>query len=338
MILVLDPSLDENNQNALCLKLQKQGYFTRLVNQFGSLLIALDGPGEEALVAQVGKWSGVKEVVTGKNPYFLASRKCHKKNSLIKVGRGKNSAIIGAGNFVAIAGPCAIETQEASLSLAHKVKEAGARIFRGMIFKPRSSPYAFQGLGRAGIPILHKIKEQTGLLILSEVRDALEAELLQDVVDLIQVGTRNMSNFQLLKHLGQIKKPVVLKRGMGASIEELLAAAEYIIAHGNPEVILCERGIRTFEQYTRFSFDIGAIPAIKELSHLPVIADPSHASGKSSLVEPLALAAVAAGAHGIMLEVHESPATAFSDGTQSIEPDKFLQIMKKVAPICAAIS
>lgn len=236
-----------------------------------------------------------------------------------------------------IAGPCAVETEEGAIKLAHKIKTAGGQVFRGMVFKPRSSPYSFQGLGKAGIQILGRIREQTGLLILTEVRDPFEAELVADHADIVQVGTRNMSNFQLLKHLGQIRKPVILKRGMGSSIEELLCAAEYIISYGNPDVILCERGIRTFEHYTRFSLDIGAVPSLKELSHLPVIVDPSHACGRRSLIAPLTMASIAAGADGVMLEVHDCPEAAFSDGTQSISPEEFAAIRRQAAGVASAV-
>lgn len=337
MILVLDPSIDEKKQNDICLKLQKRGFFARLVEQYGQLLVSIDGPGEKDFEREAAAWPGVNEVISGKNSYYLASRNAQRKNSLIRVGNGENAVTFGADQIVCIAGPCALETEESALSLAEKIKSSGLKMFRAMIFKPRSSPYSFQGLGRAGIPILRKIKDKTGLLLLTEVRDPLEAELVQDVADIIQVGTRNMSNFQLLKHLGQIKKPVLLKRGMGSSIEELLCAAEYLLAHGNPDVILCERGIRTFEQYTRFSFDIGAVPVIKELSHLPIIVDPSHATGRSSLVEPLMLAGIAAGADGVMLEVHESPGEAFSDGTQSVKPDKLKTMLEKSEKVAHAL-
>lgn len=335
MILVLDPGLNEFSQNDICLKLQKKGFFTRLVAQYGQLIIAVDGPGEDSLIREIRGWAGVKDILPGRNSFFLASRQCNRRNTVIDISG--SGFCIGGEQLAVIAGPCAVETQESALQLAHQVKEAGANIFRAMIFKPRSSPYAFQGLGKAGIPIIREIKKQTGMLVLTEVRDPLEAELVQDEVDLVQVGTRNMSNYQLLKHLGQIKKPVLLKRGMGASIEELLCAAEYLLAHGNAEVILCERGIRTFEQYTRFSLDIGAVPALKELSHLPVIVDPSHACGRNSLVEPLSLAAIAAGADGIMLEVHDSPKTAFSDGTQSVEPQAFRQIIEKSRAVAVVV-
>jgi len=337
MILVLESGLNEFSQNDICLKLQKMGFFTRLVAQYGQLIVSVDGPGEDSLEREVAKWNGVVEVISGRNSFYLASRRCNRRNSLIKVGEGAATATFGDDSIVVIAGPCALETQESALQMAMGISAAGGKVFRAMIFKPRSSPYSFQGLGRAGIPILREIKRQTGLLLLTEVRDPLEAELVQDEVDIVQVGTRNMSNYQLLKHLGQIKKPVLLKRGMGSSIEELLCAAEYILAHGNSDVILCERGIRTFEHYTRFSLDIGAVPALKELTHLPVVVDPSHASGCKTLVEPLTLASIAAGADGVMVEVHESPEKAFSDGTQSVSPAQFTRLIESITKVAGAV-
>jgi 3-deoxy-7-phosphoheptulonate synthase len=337
MILVLNPDLNKQKQNDICLKLQKEGFFTRLVSQYGRLIISLDGPVTEKFAEKVSAWTGIKEVIRGRNPYFLASRRCNSTNSEIEVGTAADRVVFGGDNIVCIAGPCAVETEEEAVKLALELKKMGADIFRAMIFKPRSSPHSFQGLGRPGLSILKKIKQETGMLVSTEVREPFEAELVQDIVDLVQVGTRNMSNFQLLKHLGQIKKPVLLKRGMGSTIEELLCAAEYILAHGNPDIILCERGIRTFEQYTRFSLDVGAIPAVKELSHLPIIVDPSHASGKSSLVEPLAMAGIAAGADGLMVEVHPEPARAFSDGTQSVKPKDFKELFKKVSLIASTL-
>ena len=337
MILVLDNSLTEHLQHDLCLKLQQMGFYTRLVHQYGQVLVSLDGPGEDEAARIIAGWKGISEVIPGQYSYYLASRRCQKRNSIVKVGSGSNVVAFGGDAAVMIAGPCAIESEAGAVSLAKQIKAAGAQVFRGMIFKPRSSPYSFQGLGKAGIPILRQIREQSGMLVLTEVRDPFEAELVADHVDIIQIGTRNMSNFQLLKHLGQIRKPLILKRGMGSSIEELLCAAEYLISYGNTEVILCERGIRTFEHFTRFSLDIGAVPALKELSHLPVIVDPSHACGRSSLVGPLAMASLAAGADGVMLEVHENPATAFSDGTQSITPQDFSQIIARAGKVAAAV-
>lgn len=335
MILVLDASLNSQQQNDLCLRLQTRGFFTRLINQYGQLVVSVEGPNSSSIEHELASWQGVKKVIGDNRPYYLVSRDCLPGNSLVEVGGQEIK--FGSSEIISIAGPCAIETEEIALEIAHQVKAAGCRIFRSMIFKPRSSPYSFQGLGRAGIPVLQKIRQQTGLKILTEVRDPLEAELVFDYVDIVQVGARNMSNFQLLKHLGQIDRPVLLKRGMGACVKELLCAAEYLVSHGNTNVILCERGIRSFDKFTRFCLDIAAVPALKELSHLPVIVDPSHASGKSSLVGPLALASVAAGADGIMLETHISPGKAYSDGAQSVRPEELTSILDNARKIAATL-
>ncbi len=338
MILVLDPGLTEKQQQQFCLDLQKKGFFTRLINQFGQLLLSIDGPDEDQFSRSAQKISCVREVIGGRHPYFLASRRFRKTNTIVNVGQVDGISIgFGGKNSVVIAGPCAIESEEMAVDIALKIKALGCNVFRGMIFKPRSSPYSFQGLGKPGLSILRAVKEKTGLLILTEVRDLMEAELASEYADILQVGTRNMSNYQMLKHLGQSRKPILLKRGMGSSLEELLCASEYLLSHGNPDVILCERGIRTFEPFTRFSLDIGAVPSIKELSHLPVIIDPSHASGKSRLVESLAMAGIAAGADGLMIEVHQSPHQAFSDGTQSIDPDSFAQLLSKGQKVAQAV-
>lgn len=338
MILVLDPGLTEEQQQQFCLDLQRKGFFTRLVNQYGQLLLSIDGPDEEHFARSAHKISCVREIIGGRHPYFLASRRFQKTNTIINVGQVDGKTIsFGGNNTLIIAGPCAIESEETAVELALRVRKLGCNVFRGMVFKPRSSPYSFQGLGKAGLAILKTVKETTGMLILTEVRDLMEAEMALEFADILQIGTRNMSNYQLLKHLGRLRRPVLLKRGMGSSLEELLCASEYILSHGNPDVILCERGIRTFEQFTRFSLDIGAIPAIKELSHLPVIIDPSHASGKSRLVESLAMAGIAAGADGLMIEVHQNPQNAFSDGTQSIDPDALAQLLGKGQKVAQAI-
>lgn len=338
MILVLDPCIQQKQQLELCLKLQNEGFHTKLVEQYGQVLLSIDGTNEDNFARIISKYSFVQEVIPGNYSYYLASRRCHQKNSLIKAGKkGSTQVTFGGDTAVMIAGPCAIESEESALNLAHHIKALGCNVFRGMIFKPRSSPYSFQGIGRQGLSILKKIKQETGLLIQTEVCDPIEAELVIEEADIIQVGTRNMSNFQLLRYLGQIKKPVILKRGMGSSIEELLCAAEYLLAHGNSDVILCERGIRTFEQQTRFTLDIGAVPVIKELSHLPIIIDPSHASGKRSLVQPLALAGLAAGADGLMIEVHQQPEKSLSDGIQSVSTEAFSKILDSARKITVAI-
>ncbi len=248
-----------------------------------------------------------------------------KKKTIIKVG----NVFIGK-DFVVMAGPCSVESEEQTLSIAVAVKEAGAHVLRGGAFKPRTSPYSFQGLGLKGIKILMKAKEKTGLPIISEVMDPRDVAWMEEFVDIFQVGARNMQNFSLLKELGRSKKPVLLKRGMNSTLKELLYSAEYILKEGNPNVILCERGIRTFEPFTRNTLDLSAVPALRKLTHLPVIVDPSHGTGKRELVEPMALAAVAAGADGIMVEVHNQPEKALSDSEQALTPDQFRSLVKKV--------
>ena len=243
---------------------------------------------------------------------------------------------IGGGNFAVIAGPCSVESEKQIVEIAEKVKEAGASMLRGGAYKPRTSPYDFQGLEKQGLEMLIKAKKETGLPIVSEIMDASNLDLFEDV-DVLQVGARNMQNFALLKALGRTDKTILLKRGISATYNELLTSAEYILSEGNPNIILCERGIRTFETYTRNTMDISAIPVLKRLSHLPALADPSHASGRSELVSSLALAATAAGADGLMLEVHTNPSAAKSDGNQSITPEEFAKLMKQIKAVKSAL-
>ena len=257
-------------------------------------------------------------------PYRLAGRAAHPENTVVEVG----DARIGA-EFCLIAGPCAVESQVQMAGVARRVKAAGAQLLRGGVFKPRTSPYSFQGLGQAGISMLTEAGREAGLPTITEITDPRQLEDLNQV-DILQVGARNMQNFALLQALGQVRKPVLLKRGMSSTVTELLQAAEYILAGGNERVILCERGIRTFETDSRATLDIAAIPVLKKLTHLPVIVDPSHAAGRAELVTPLALAAVAAGADGLLVEVHDRPATALSDGAQSLTPAAFAQMAQKV--------
>lgn len=337
MIIVLKSDLIEVKQKAIMERIESEGFITRLLSQYGKLLLSVDGPSTEKLAKEAPRWQDVEEVIDGHFPYYLASRKCHKANSIIRIGKSNNQVAFGDKEIPIIAGPCAIETPETAFSIAEKVKSAGVKVFRGMLFKPRSSPYSFQGIGKDGLEILDEIKKRTELLLVTEVRDASEADLVYDHVDVFQIGTRNMGNFQLLKHIGQMNKPVILKRGMGSNIIELLCAAEYILSYGNSNVILCERGIRTFEQFTRFGLDIAAIPSLKELSHLPIIIDPSHASGKSSLVSSLTMAGIAAGADGVIMEVHDNPEKAFSDGTESITPSQLKEIIKTGKKVASAV-
>ena len=267
-------------------------------------------------------------------PYKLANRMFHPDDTVVDVGGIK---IGGHEKIAVIAGPCAVESEEAIIEAAKEVKEAGAELLRGGAYKPRTSPYSFQGLGYEGILDLAKAREITGLPVVTEIMSVDHLEEFAENVDLIQIGARNMQNFDLLKEVGKLKKPVLLKRGMSATIEEWIMAAEYIMASGNPNVIFCERGIRTFEKYTRNTLDLAVIPLLKEKTHLPVIIDPSHATGDWKLIEPVALAAIAAGADGLMIEVHPHPECALSDGAQSLKPAKFAELMKKARKVANAV-
>ncbi len=267
----------------------------------------------------------VDNVKRVQEPYKNANRKFHPEDTVVDVA---GVTKIGGGNLTLIAGPCSVETEEQMVSVAKAVKAAGATVLRGGAFKPRTSPYAFQGLGKEGLRLLKIARQETGLPIVTEIMEIGQLDLFDDV-DIIQVGARNMQNFNLLKELGAQKKPVLLKRGMSATYEEWLMSAEYVMSEGNENIILCERGIRTFETYTRNTLDLAAVPSLKKLSHFPVVIDPSHATGKADLVFPLAMAAVASGADGLMIEVHNDPAHALCDGKQSITPDAFWHIAKK---------
>ncbi len=274
----------------------------------------------------------VETVKRVSEPFKQANRKFHPRDSIIEVGNVR----IGGGYFAMIAGPCSVESEEQIIGVAQAVKEAGAQILRGGAFKPRTSPYAFQGMKGEGISLLLKAREATGLPIVTEIMNISTLDLFRDV-DIIQVGARNMQNFDLLKELGKTNKPILLKRGLANTLQELLMSAEYIMSEGNENVILCERGVRTFETYTRNTLDLSAVPVLHGLTHLPVVIDPSHATGKADLVAPMAYAAAAAGADGIMIEVHNNPACALCDGAQSLTPDQFAEVNHRVQKIREAI-
>jgi 3-deoxy-7-phosphoheptulonate synthase len=277
---------------------------------------------------------GVDDVIRITKPFKLASRDFHPEDSIVKV----NGYGIGTrAGFIIIAGPCSVESREHVLEVAHFVKGQGAHLLRGGAYKPRTSPYSFQGLGPEGLKYLADAREQTGLPIVTEVISAVDIEIVSEYADILQIGARNMQNFPLLKAAGEAKRPVLLKRGLSSTIEEFLLASEYILSGGNSQVILCERGIRTFETYTRNTLDISAVPVIKELSHLPIIVDPSHAAGKRSLVPALAKAALAVGADGIMVEVHGQPEKAKSDGPQSLDFKGFADLMNEIKAVAAAL-
>jgi 3-deoxy-7-phosphoheptulonate synthase len=277
--------------------------------------------------------AGVADVVRISSPYKLAGRGFRPEGTIV---RFPNGVEVGGDEVVVMAGPCSVESREQIFTVAEQVKSAGASFLRGGAFKPRSSPYSFQGMGLEGLKLLKEVGDRTGLLIVSEVMEIAQIDLMLPYVDVFQVGARNMQNFNLLRELGLVRKPVLLKRGIAATIEELLLSAEYILSGGNYDVMLCERGIRTFETYTRNTMDISAIPVVKKLSHLPMLADPSHGTGLRDKVPPMALASVAAGCDGLLMEVHPNPDKAFSDGAQSLFPDQFEKLMDKlrlIAPV-----
>jgi 3-deoxy-7-phosphoheptulonate synthase len=269
---------------------------------------------------------GVKEAIPVSKPYKLVSREVKPEDTVVRV----NDVAIGGRELTVIAGPCAVESLEQCLAIAHAVKKAGAKLLRGGAFKPRTSPYSFQGLGKKGLEILAKVRDETGLPIVTEAIDHEVISLVEEVADVIQIGARSMQNFSLLRRAGKSKRPILLKRGMSATIEEFLMAAEYIMSEGNHQIILCERGVRTFADHSRNTLDLSAIPAVKALSHLPIIVDPSHAAGRRDQVIPLSRGAVAVGAHGLLVEVHNDPKHALSDGPQSLYPEQFEDLMKSV--------
>jgi 3-deoxy-7-phosphoheptulonate synthase len=277
---------------------------------------------------------GVEELIRIQHPFKLASRRMRPEGSIVTIGKG---VAVGGTEVISAGGPCAVESEAQINTIAERVAAAGGKLLRGGAFKPRSSPYSFQGMGEEGLKLMRKAADRNGLLVVSEVMDPTQIEVMAPYVDLLQVGARNMQNYYLLRALGEIQKPILLKRGMSATIEELLLSAEYIMSGGNYNVILCERGIRTFDTYMRNTMDIAAIPVIKSLSHLPVMADPSHGTGRRDKVAAMARAAVAAGADGLLVEVHQDPERALSDGAQSLYPDQFDEMMKQVRAIAPAV-
>lgn len=298
-----------------------------------STVLGLIGDTSTIDIDYVAAQSFVESVKRVQEPYKKANRKFHPDDTVITLPGGQK---IGDGSLALIAGPCSVESEEQICEVARRVKNAGAQFLRGGAFKPRTSPYAFQGMKAQGLELLREARAKTGLPIVTEIMSAEHIPLFEDV-DIIQVGARNMQNFELLKELGKLRKPILLKRGLSSTIEELLMSAEYIMAGGNDQVILCERGIRTYETFTRNTLDISAVPILKKLSHLPVVVDPSHASGIAWLVEPLAMAAVAAGADGLIIEVHNDPSHALSDGAQSLTPDQFDRVASHVQKAAAML-
>lgn len=325
MIVILKPNPDKEQLAGFIAWLEEKGIQVHTSIGENHTILGLIGDTSKLDIDLISALDIVADVKRVQEPYKNANRKFHPQDTVVRVGNTQ----IGGDTLTLIAGPCSVESEEQVIAIAKAVKASGATLLRGGAFKPRTSPYAFQGLQAEGIRILKLAREETGLPIVSEVMDASQLPLFEDV-DVIQVGARNMQNFNLLKELGKLRKPVLLKRGLSSTYEELLMSAEYVMAGGNENVILCERGIRTFETYTRNTLDIAAIPVLKMLTHLPVIIDPSHASGKAALVPPLAVAATAAGADGLIIEVHNDPAHALCDGPQSLRPDVFDTLARKI--------
>lgn len=334
MIAIVKPGTPKEGVAQLCEIIESKGVSTSVIEGANQTIIGLVGDTTRIDPYLLESNSMVEAVRRVSEPFKKANRKFHPDDTVIEVGGVK---IGGKGNFVVMAGPCSVESEEQCMIIAEQVKKHGAAIFRGGAFKPRTSPYSFQGMGKEGLDILSKVKREFDMPIITEIMDARDLDLFDDV-DILQVGARNMQNFSLLKELGRYGKPVLLKRGMSATIDELLMSAEYIMSEGNDQVMLCERGIRTFETRTRNTFDVSAIPVLRELTHLPIIADPSHATGYTRFVTPVACAATAAQADGLEVEVHHDPAHAASDGAQALLPEQFEDMMRRVGIIRSAVT
>jgi 3-deoxy-7-phosphoheptulonate synthase len=334
MIIVMKLGAERTEVEGVVKRVEELGYKVHLSRGEARTIIGVIGADEHLIANSTFEvMDGVERTMRVMQPYKLASRDFAHETTVIEVG----GVPIGGKKIAIMAGPCSVESREMIIETAHMVKEAGATILRGGAFKPRSSPYSFQGLGEAGLRYLAEAREQTGLPVITEVMGTEDIELINEYTDIFQVGARNTQNYSLLKALGKVRKPVFLKRGISGTLEELLMSAEYILAGGNMQVMLCERGIRTYEKATRNTFDINAIPYLKQTTHLPVVADPAHGTGMWNLVAPVAKAAVAAGADSLMVEVHPDPARAWSDGAQSLTPARFKQLVDELRLIAAAV-
>ncbi|MDD5005660.1 MAG: 3-deoxy-7-phosphoheptulonate synthase [Candidatus Omnitrophica bacterium] len=335
MIVVLKPNATKKQIDHILKRVKKLGLKPNISKGTERTIIGVIGPEDVLRVTPLEVFPGVEKVMPVLAPYKLVSREFQPKDTIVKLNKDVR---IGDKKIAVIAGPCAIENYDTLYEIAKKIKQAGATILRGGAFKPRTSPYSFQGLGEEGLKYLKQVGKELNMPTVTEVMDTRDVELVCKYSDVLQIGARNMQNFNLLKEVGQTKKVVLLKRGLSSTIKELLMSAEYILSEGNFNVILCERGIRTFEDATRNTLDLSAVPVIKNLSHLPVVVDPSHASGKWGLVSPLAKAAVAVGADGLLIEVHTKPEEALSDGSQSLVPQRFADLMKDLEILTKAIN
>ena len=334
MLIVMRHGAPEEDIRRVAATIEEMGYQARPMPGKQRTTIGLVGNDGRVDGSRLAALPGVQEIIHVTKPYKQVSREWKAETTIIRLPGGLT---VGGDEVVVMAGPCSVENEEQIVAAARAVREAGATVLRAGAYKPRSSPYSFQGLGRPGLKLLARARDETGLLIVTEAMDAEEMDFVAETADIIQIGARNMQNYSLLKHAGRLGKPILLKRGLSATIQELLLSAEYILAEGNPNVILCERGVRGFDPATRNIFDLSAIAVVHGLSHLPIIADPSHGTGHRDMVTPMARAAVAAGADGLLVEVHPSPDRALSDGAQSLYPEQFDRMMKETRLIAEAI-
>jgi 3-deoxy-7-phosphoheptulonate synthase len=335
MLVVMQAQATEEQVRAVCQRIETLGYRAHPIPGAQRTAIGITGNQAEVEPGTLEEMAGVQEVIRVSKPFKLVSRDIKQENTVISFPG--SDATIGGRSLAVMAGPCAIESREQAFAIAERVHRAGAQFFRGGAYKPRTSPYSFQGLGEEGLRIMAEIRERFGLRIVTEAVDNESLELVEKYADVVQIGARNMQNFSLLKRAGRAHKPVLLKRGMSATLEEFLMAAEYVMSEGNYNVVLCERGVRTFADHTRNTLDLSLVPAVRRLSHLPIVVDPSHGTGKRNKVTPLSRAAVAVGADGLMVEVHNDPDRALSDGMQSLYPQQFDELMDQVRQIAAIV-
>ena len=333
MVIVMDIESKDEQIDAVTERLDKLGFKTQVIRGVKRIVIGAVGDRQSLDSVSLKQMPGVENIVPIMKPFKMVSREAREENTVIKV----RDITIGGDDVVVMSGPCAVESREQLLTAARQVKAAGGHVLRGGAFKPRTSPYSFQGMEEEGLKLLKEASEETGIPTVTEVIDNRSLQLALNYVDIIQVGARNMQNFRLLRAVGQTDKPILLKRGLSATIEEWLMSAEYIMSEGNGKIILCERGIRTYETYTRNTLDLSAVPLVKRLSHLPVIVDPSHATGDRQLVAPMSLAAVACGADGLIVEMHPEPSKALCDGAQSLHPEELVELIEKLHKIAPAV-
>jgi len=337
MLVVMQSHATEEQVRAVCDRIESLGFRAHPIPGAARTAIGITGNSGSVDTGSLESMPGVVECIPVSKPYKLVSRDVKEENTVVSVPTPSGDVTFGGSAVAMVGGPCAIETREQTFAVAERIRDAGARLFRGGAYKPRTSPYSFQGLGEDRLKILAEVRDKFGLGIVTEAIDNESLDLVAKYADVIQIGARNMQNFSLLKRAGRARKPVLLKRGMSATLDELLMAAEYIMSEGNYQVILCERGVRTFADHTRNTLDLSVIPAVQRLSHLPIVVDPSHGTGRRNKVLPLSRAAVAVGADGLLVEVHHDPAHALSDGPQSILPDEFDRLMREVRDIAAVL-